>query len=358
MFAQASTVCLAAVLLAAAAPPASGQDAGELGRADALRRHHPRLYDLLGRLESAHGVLFGELAGEGESVRASGREVPTPGFEADLVGRLTSLVQGEERSAEVAGAADAGYEALGSRTAGIIRWGHAFQREVLSILADPAVTDRSAALAAAVGVYRGRAEAALPSVPKNMDVLYGHPYALAFRTGYSDLDGLLWAGHWLRLATTEPLTDLPPGPDRLAGLDTVATRHHGKLSHGEPPQSFPSELPLAPAIAPGFIWLSPESAMIWDNLSMLLEVIADVLASPEAVDARGAVDAAVDFFMEADLAVTDQDEWEIMALRHGIFFQGGFPLAVMTENERNSSGHAAHLSGGRRLMAIPGMPGR
>ena len=91
---------------------------------------------------------------------------------------------------------------------------------------------------------------------------------------------------------------------------------------------------------------------------MLLEVIADVLASPEAVDARGAVDAAVDFFMEADLAVTDQDEWEIMALRHGIFFQGGFPLAVMTENERNSSGHAAHLAGGRRLMAIPGMPRR
>jgi hypothetical protein len=358
MFPRVSTVCLAAVLLAAAAPEARGQDAGELGQADALRRHHPGLYDLLGRLERAHGVLFGELAGEGESVRANGGEVPTPGFEADLVGRLTSLVQGEERSAEVAGVADAGYEALGSRTAGIIRWGHAFQREVLSILADPAVTDRNAALSAAVGVYRGRAEAALPNVPKNMDVLYGHPYALAFRTGYPDLDGLLWAGHWLRLATTEPLTDLPPGPDRLAGVDTVATRHHGKLSHGEPPQSFPSELPLAPAIAPGFIWLSPESAMIWDNLSMLLEVIADVLASPEAVDARGAVDAAVDFFMEADLAVTDQDEWEIMALRHGIFFQGGFPLAVMTENERNSSGHAAHLAGGRRLMAIPGMPRR
>jgi hypothetical protein len=47
-----------------------------------------------------------------------------------------------------------------------------------------------------------------------------------------------------------------------------------------------------------------------------------------------------------------------MALRHGIFFQGGYPLAVMTENERNVGGHAAHLQGGAPLMTIPGMPRR
>ena len=69
----------------------------------------------------------------------------------------------------------------------------------------------------------------------------------------------------------------------------------------------------------------------------------------------GATKATIDFFMDPDLAATDQDEWEIMALRHGIFFQGGYPLAVMTENERNSDGHAAHLSSGG-LVSIPGMP--
>ena len=61
--------------------------------------------------------------------------------------------------------------------------------------------------------------------------------------------------------------------------------------------------------------------------------------------------------MDPDLAVTDQDEWEIMALRHGIFFQGGYPLSEMTQSELNVDGHAAHFSsGGGPGLTIPGMP--
>ena len=353
-------VLLAILLLApTTSRPAAGQDAKEFGRADVLRERHPELYDLVTRLERAHGVLFDELAREGAVVRESGSDVPTFGFEFDMVDRLTFLVQGEGTAEAEADAAEAGFAALGPRGAEIVRWGHAFQREVISILADPTVADPAAALTEALERYESRPEAALPRVPKNMDILYGHAYALGFRTGYADLDGLIWAGHWLRLAATEPLTDLPPGPDREAGLDTVTTRYYAKLSYGEPPEFFPSEIPLAPAIAPGFIWISPESAMVWDNLSMLLEVLADVLASPQSVDVPVAIEATVDFFMDPALAVTDQDEWEIMALRHGIFFQGGYPLAVMLENERNADGHAAHLSGGGGgLVSIPGMPRR
>lgn len=346
-----------ALALGAAVPVAS-QDAGEAARSDALTRSQPELHDLLVRLERAHGVLLGELAREGEAVRARGDTVPTPGFEADMIERLTALVRSEDTAVDEAATAYAGYAALGPRGAEVVRRSQAFQRKVLSILADPDVPDPSAALAEAVTRYRSRPEVALPAVPKNMDVLYGHPYALAFRTGYQELDGLAWAGHWLRLAATEPLTDFAPGPERAAGIDTVMARYGGKLSYGEPPRYFPSEIPLAPAIAPGFIWLSPESAMIWDNLSMLLEVLGDVLASPRTSDVPGAVEAALDFFLAPDVAVTNQDEWEIMALRHGIFFQGGFPLAVMTENERNTGGHAAHLAGGAPLMVIPGMPRR
>ena len=299
-----------------------------------------------------HATLFDELAREGEAVRSRGRDSATQGFESELVSRLTRSIREED----VAATLSDGYAALGTRATEILRWGQAFQREVLSILADPDLADPGAALDGAVARYRSRPEAALPGVPKNMDLLYTHAYALAFRTAYPDLDGLVWAGQWLRLAATEPLADLPPGAERAEGIDTVTTRYLGKLTHGEPPQSFPSELPLAPAIAPGFIWMSPESAIIWDNLSMMLEVLSDVLVSPETTDVRGAIAATVEFFMDPDQAVTDRDEWEIMALRHGIFFQGGFPLAIMTQNERNTSGHAAHMRGGRRLMAIPGMP--
>lgn len=358
MFSRTASVILAALVLAVGVPrPVVAQGTGELGRADALRRYHPELHALVGRLERAHGVLFHELAREGEAVRRTGGDVPTFGFEFDMIDRLTPLVQDDAIAEDEADAADAGYAALGARAAEIIRWGQAFQREVLSILADPEVSDQSAALAEAVTRYRSRPAAALPSVPKDMDILYGHEYALGFRTGYADLNGLLWAGHWLRLAATEPFADLRPGRERLAGVDTVTARFYAKLSYGKPPSFFPSEIPLAPAIAPGFIWASPESAMIWDNLSLLLEVLADVLASPEALDATAATEATLDFFLDPELAVTDQDEWEIMALRHGIFFQGGYPLVLMTESERNANGHAAHLSGGG-LVSIPGMPPR
>lgn len=355
-----STLFLAASVLALAATlPVRAQNSGEMGQAGALQEHYPELHDLVVRMERATGVLYDELAREGQVVRESGDDVPTFGFEFDMVDRLTFLVQGEGTADDEADAAEAGYAGLGVRASGVIRWGQAFQREVLSLLSDPGIVDRNAALADAVHRYRSRPEVALPSGPKDMDVLYGHEYALGFRSGYADLTGLLWAGHWLRLAATEPFADLPPGPDREAGVDTVTARYFGKLSYREPPEFFPSEIPLAPAIAPGFIWLSPESAMIWDNLSMLQEVLADVLASPTISDVPAGIDATLDFFMDPVLAVTDQDEWEIMALRHGIFFQGGYPLALMLESERNAGGHAAHLAGGGGgVMIIPGMPRR
>jgi hypothetical protein len=347
---------LAGSLIALAAP-LGAQLTEELGgHAAVLEREHPELFDLMLRIERAHGLLFAGLAPEGEAVRASPDSLPTFGFELELVERLTTLVSSEGRGEEVAEEAAAGYAVLGPRAAAIIERGHAFYREVLGILADRTVTNRAAALAAAVERYRGKPDIALPAAPKNMDVLYNHSHALDFRTGYTDLDGLIWAGHWLYLAASEPLTDFPEVDRREAGIDTVTNRYFAKLSYGEPPEFFPSELPLAPSISPGMIFLSPESAMIWDNLSMLQEVLADVLASPDVKDLPAAIDEAVDWFMDPVNGVTDQNTWEIMALRHGIFFQGGYPIAVMEESERNVGGHAAHFQAGGPLI-IGGMPG-
>ena len=347
------------VLVPAPSSRVSGQGTADSDHhASVLERTHPEVYEIMVRLERAHGVLFGRLAKEGEVVRASGEDAPTFEFELEMLERLTGMVQEEGTLEDVAEEAAAGFAVLGPRAAAIIARGNAFHREVLGILADPEITEfaaRRAALAEAVEWYRSRPEVALPSAPKDMDLLYDHPHALDFRSGYADVDGLIWAGHWLKLAATEPLTDLR-GAQRTAGLDTVIARYYSKLSYGEPPEFFPSEIPLAPAIAPGLIFLSPESAMIWDNLSMMQEVLADVLASPEVTDVRAAIDEAVEHFMDPTFAMTDQADWEIMALRHGIFFQGGYPLAVMTESELNVGGHAAHLRGGGPII-IPGMPG-
>jgi len=323
-----------------------------------LRRDHPEKHDLLVRLERVHGVLFGALAAEGETVRASDEKLPSPDFEFDMLDRLIPLVHERGTLDELADEAEAGYAALGERAAEVIRWTNGFRHEVFGILADTSITQyaaRRAALGEAVERYRSRPEVALPSAPKSMDVLYTHPFAMDFRTGYADLGGLIWAGYWFMLAATEPLTDLR-GQERLAGIDTVQTRYFAKLTYGEPPDYFPSELPMPPTIAVGFSSLSPEAAAIWDNLGMMQEVISDILASPEVTEVRAAIDAAVDYFLDPTVAMTNEHEWRVMALRHGIFFQGGPPIAVMKKSELNAGGHAAHMRGGGGAgIIMPGM---
>lgn len=346
---------VAALALFAASPVVAQTPRDFSHHEELLRREQPATYDLIVRLDRIQGLLLGALAEEGETVRASAEKLPDPNFEFDMLDRLGMLTSAEGRLDDLARESDAGYAQLGSQAAGIIEWTNHFRRGVLGILADPTIDTRDArreALRQAVAIYRSRPEFALPTMPKNMDVLYDHPYALDFRTGYTDLDGLIWAGHWFKLAASKPLLDLT-GAELAAGVDTVHARYYSKLTYGEPPEFFPSELPLAPTIAADVSYLSPETTAIWDNQTMMEEVLADILASPRVTDRQGSIDAAVAFFMDPKLEVVDPVEFAAMALRHGIFFQGGFPLVLMLQSERNAGGHADHGGGN---VVFPGMP--
>lgn len=324
-----------------------------------LEQEYPAVYEMLVRIDRVQGVFFGRLAEEGEIVRASEDKLPSFDFEFDMLDELSTLVHEKGTLDELADEAERGYAVLGERAATILKRSRSFRLETLGILADPSIVghaNRQAALSDAVTRYRQDPAVALTADPKNMDVLYEHGHALDFRTGYADLGGLLWAGHWYTLAVTEPLVDLD-GPERLAGFDTIQTRYYSKLSYGEPPEYFPSELPMAPAIAVGFRYLSPDAAVIWDNLSMFEEVLADILASPDVTDVDAAIEEVVEFFVDPEIGLTDELEWSAMTLRHGIFLQGGHPIAVMRESELNVGGHAAHIQGGGGLgrMTFPGM---
>ena len=85
------------------------------GNAAVLEREFPGMFEALTRLEHAHGVLFGQLWLEGEAVRATGEDLPTFGFEFDMVERLTFLLQADGTADEVAEEAAAGFAVLGSR---------------------------------------------------------------------------------------------------------------------------------------------------------------------------------------------------------------------------------------------------
>ncbi len=325
---------------AAAALPAA-VPAGLLLSALVAGPSHAQDAALVDRTALADVVLLSELA----------QAPPTAGaaWEAATVAHLSSLLRGDTVPTDppMPGVLEPSASALIAR-------GNGFQRDIVAALGEP---DPTAAVSRVVAEYRMQREGTYPAAPKNMDVLYDHDAALAFRSRFPELSGLRWAGEWARLAVTEPMTDLPDGPEREAGLDTVEARYLAKLTPGEPPDAPPSELPLAPAIAPGLLWVSPEAAMIWDNHSMFVEVVADILTSADVGDRAEAIDAAAAFFADPTLGVTAQLTWETMALRHGIFFQGGFPLAVMTESERNAHGHGAHQRSGSP-MVIPGMIGR
>jgi len=317
-------------------------------RVATFERDHPELYALVIGATRAHGVLYGALA----RGRGKVREAETFG----LMMRLTSsgaLLSRPDPEAE------AGYAGLGAKGAEVIRRTQAFQLEVLAILATVAVSERTKALDEAADRYLSRPEVSLPDVPKDMTVLYDHPYSSivvplpgAPKRKTPRLKGFVWAATWLQLAAEEPL-ELSTGPDRARGLEIVTGRFRQKLAYGKPPQTFPSELPLAPSIAPELITTHLRTAAIIDNLNLMHAVLADVLEHPKVVNVRAALDEVVAQFVDRTYRVVDVDDWIRMALRHSIFEQGGPAIGVMTVSDRNGSGHLQHLNGGRGIL--PGM---
>ena len=302
-------------------------------------------------MERAHGVLYGALLRDRGKVK-----------ESELYGVLTRRVNAGARVSSTDPEAEAGYALLGTRGASVIRRTQAFHHEVLAIFAGLAAPDRARALDEAVDRYLSRPEVSLPDVPKDMTILYDHPFTsfVTDETGprrkqpYPSLSGFLWATHWFQLAALEPL-ELATDPDeRRQGLMVVADRFARKLSAGKPPDAFPTELPLAPCIAPGLVAINLRAAAILDNLNMLHAVLTDILVHPTAGNRHTALDAAIAQFTDRTDRVVDVDDWIQMALRHSIFAQGGPALGTMTQSERNTNGHLQHAKGSRAPMR--GMP--
>ena len=318
-------------------------------RVVAFERDYRELNTLLVGMERAHGVLYGALA------QGRGRV-----NESETYGRMTRATAAGARNSQPDPEAEAGYAALGARGAAVIRRTQAFHREALAILSTVAAPGKKQALDAAVDRYLSRPEASLPDVPKDMTILYDHPYSSiviglpgAPPKKTPKLKGFVWASHWFQLAAAEPLELAADLDARRRGLKVVTDRFHQKLSSGKPPNAFPTELPLAPSIAPELVTTHLRTAAILDNLHMMQAVLADVFVHPQVEDLRAALDQVIAQFTDRTYRVADEDDWIRMALRHSIFEQGGPALGVMTASDRNGSGHLQHVGSGRSNM--PGM---
>ena len=311
-----------------------------------LERIAPELNGRLVGLERAEGVLFGALvAGTGQVDEAA--------LFRSMGRRLTDTAASARPDPE----ADKGFAALGAPAGTIIRRGYAFQREVAAIFASIPPGDRKALLDSAVERYRSRPELSLPDAPKDMSILYDHPYTSfvpptppatepSRNLRYPSLTGFVWSAHWYELAALEPLETFGDAVARDADLRTVHERLTRKLSFGTPPDAFPTELPLAPAIAPGLVALHERSAAIIDNLNIMQDVLIDVLVRGDEPNRLGTVRQVVAQFTDRQYRCVQDDEWIVVALRHSIFEQGGPALGTLKENERNafSGGHGQHYA--------------
>jgi hypothetical protein len=334
-------LALLAWAVAAVSSGSAQQDSAEdLGRS--LEKDVPALSARLIGLEHAQGVLVGALIdGRGNA------------DESDVLRRMT------RRLSSAAGAssdpeAERGFDALGDDAAAIVRRAYAFHREVVAVFAGVPPADRKRAVDAAVRRYKSRPGLALPDAPKDMTILYDHPYTsfVPPRAGeteprrelaYPALTGFVWSAHWYQLAVLAALESSDPA-ERDRDLARVADRFTRKLTAGTPPDGFPTELPLAPAIAPGLTLVHERAASIVDNLNMMLDVLTDVLVHPGVTDRQAAVNEVMAQFTNREYRCVQAEEWMVVALRHSIFAQGGPALGTMTEYERNgfSGTHGQH----------------
>lgn len=337
----------AIVLAAVLTGEGSAQEAGTGERlAASLSRDWPALYARLVGLERAHGVFYGALMQGRGKVK-----------EADIYRLMAQRASDSTAVSRPDPEADSGYAALGTRAAEILRRTHVFHREVLAIFASVEESERQEALDEAVERYLSRPDVSLPDVPKDMTILYDHDYTSFVaedfnarrKHAYPTLTGFVWASHWFELAAQEPLEVFTDTAERQKGLQTVTERFLRKLSTGKPPDAYPTELPLAPSIAPGLVSAHERASAIIDNMNLLHDVIGDILVHPKARNVRAAIDAAVALFTDRSARVVEVDDWITMALRHSIFEQGGPALRTMTQPDRNGSGHAQHARGGRSI---------
>ena len=214
----------------------------------------------------------------------------------------------------------------------VLQRGRQFESRLYEILADPSVSDIRAALSDEVANYLS-ADLSVPAQPMPAELLLEHPRAGAFARGYPKLSGLLWTTQLVQLATIEALLLQAQEVQYWGSVDTVRERFQGKMQGS----LLPVELPMTPTIAPTLFSLSPDTAVIIDNLNVFETVIADVLSYPNLENKNVATNALVAQFTNRDTSFASTMDYLLFALRGGIYNQGGPAIGELSQSERNRS---------------------
>jgi hypothetical protein len=213
----------------------------------------------------------------------------------------------------------------------MFEWAHILHRQVYDVWADERLSAESKdrEVHRLLKHYLARRKAAFSTRPKDMHLMEGQPYSLAFRRRYPKFNGLIWAYHWLQVGLYEPLVTARSSEERRAGVDAAVARFRAMLA--DPPRSMPTIMPMTAAVAPEFSRRYPEIAIIFDNLHAMHDVISDVLADSAVPMSRKRAEIlrAAARYRDDTSSVTTVAEWRSMAEEMGVEHMGG--RAVTTD---------------------------
>ncbi|MDT8428073.1 MAG: hypothetical protein RQ757_04825 [Pseudomonadales bacterium] len=269
---------------------------------------------------------------------------PYPDMEVEARIKLLAVMRARHADEEAA-KAYVNNAAINRHTSVVLRRGRNFENKLFEIYMDNSINNKQQAVQAAIADYLSDDRHSVSSSPKAGEFLLEHDQATGFKTAFPRLSGLMWTQQWLQLAALEAVILETLDKQFTNSMDTVLERFWSKIGTDGGMSMFPppSELPMAPAIAPDLYTQAPEAAIILDNLNILETVVADILSYPNEEDRETKMDAAVALFTSKEADNSHAADYLLFALRGGIYNQGGPAIGKLTRSERNRSRDAMDM---------------
>lgn len=208
----------------------------------------------------------------------------------------------------------------------MFEWAHMLHRQIYDVWADDRIpaNQKDTRVAEVVSYYKSRPALAFSSKPKDMELMEGQPYSLAFRKKFPKFNGLIWSYHWLQMTLYDALMSGATPKERHDNVAQVVSIFRGMT---QAPSTFPAIMPMSPAIAPMFSDRYPEAATIFDNLHSMHDVVSDILANPVIPrdQKRQAILRAAAQYRDDHTSVTSVADWKSMSNEMGVEKMGGRP---------------------------------
>ena len=291
-----------------------------------FRREYPAADRLFNAFDYGHAILYERLLNEPAADSAT-LEVQ----EYDFITK--ELLVSPPRLPLEEAAIEINYAKLAPEAKQMFDWAHLLHRQIYDVLASERMSqvEKDAKIAEIVTYYRTRKDLAFSSRPKNMELMEGQPYSLAFRKRYPKFNGLIWGYHWLQVGLYEPLMVGRTQEERQSGVLAATTRFKEMLENA--PERMPRVMPMTGAIAPKFAERYEEAAIIFDNLHAMHDVVSDILANNVVVPRAGkraAILEAAAWYRDDRSFLMPMAEWKMMGPMMGTVNMGGPAVGVTT----------------------------